>query len=184
VLYHNLNVPTSYFWKELLRDRDGLSVGRLDSRYKGLDTKIAGDRPDANSELIAWLHAFTPAINYYMQEELGFKTDLKYNVFGPVRPWDNRNNNVREMITDAMNQNPYLHIMVQSGYFDGATNYFQAKYTSWQINESGQLGERIRFHGYHSGHMMYLRAEDLRNANEHLRVFIKDSAAKGKAAKY
>lgn len=184
VLSHNLNVPTSYFWKELLRDREGLSIGRLDSRYKGLDTKTAGERPDANSELIAWLHAFTPAINYYMQEELGFRTDLKYNVFGPVRPWDNRNNNVREMITDAMNQNPFLHVMVQSGYFDGATNYFQAKYTSWQINQSGRLGDRIRFHGYHSGHMMYLRAEDLKAANQHIREFIRDSQPGTKPAKY
>lgn len=184
ILSHNLNVPTNYFWKELLRDKEGLSVGRLDSRYKGLDTKIAGDGPDGNSELLAWLHAFTPAINYYMQEELGFKTDLKYNMFGPVRPWDNRNNNVRGMITDAMNANPFLHVMVQSGYFDGATNYFQAKYTMWQINQSGRLTDRMRFEGYHSGHMMYLREEDLKAANQHIREFIEQSSSKGKPAKY
>jgi len=184
VLSHNLNVPTSYFWKELLRDSEGLSIGRLDSRYKGLDTKTAGDRPDGNSELIAWLHAFTPAINYYMQEELGFKTDLKYNMFGPVQPWDNRNNNVRSMMTDAMNANPYLHVLVQSGYFDGATNYFQAKYTMWQINQSGRLSDRMRFEGYHSGHMMYLRQEDLKASNQHIREFIEQSSSKGKPAKY
>jgi hypothetical protein len=38
---NNLDVPTGYFWKELLRDQ-GFTVGRLDSRYKG--TKDAGDR--------------------------------------------------------------------------------------------------------------------------------------------
>jgi carboxypeptidase C (cathepsin A) len=119
-----------------------------------------------------------------MQEELGFKTDLKYNMFGPVRPWDNRNNDVRGMITEAMNSNPYLHVMVQSGFFDGATNYFQAKYTMWQINQSGRLTDRMRFEGYHSGHMMYLRQEDLKAANQHIREFIEQSSSKGKPAKY
>ena len=58
ILQHNLDVPTSYFWKELLRDK-GYTVGRLDSRYKGIDKKGAGERPDYNSELTSWLHSFT-----------------------------------------------------------------------------------------------------------------------------
>ena len=46
ILQHNLDVPTSYFWKDLLREREGYTVGRLDSRYKGLDKTEAGSRPD------------------------------------------------------------------------------------------------------------------------------------------
>src|SRR5690606_25344668 len=72
-LQHNLDVPTSYFWKELLRDK-GYTVGRLDSRYLGIDRKDAGDRPDYNAELTSWLHSFTPAINYYLREVLKYKT--------------------------------------------------------------------------------------------------------------
>ena len=53
-----------------------------------MDEMAAGDRPDYNSELTSWLHSFTPAINYYLREELGFDTDLQYNMFGPVYPWD------------------------------------------------------------------------------------------------
>ena len=64
ILDHNLVVPTSYFWKGLLRDRSGYTIGRLDSRYLGLDKQISGSRPDYNSELTSWLHSFTPAINY------------------------------------------------------------------------------------------------------------------------
>jgi hypothetical protein len=40
------------------------------------------------------------------------------------------------------------------------------------------------FKGYRSGHMMYLRHEDLIKANEDLREFIKKSSANGKPAKY
>ena len=184
ILQHNLDVPKDYFWKELLRDENGFTIGRLDSRYKGLDKKLAGDSPDYNSEITSWLHSFTPAINYYIREHLNFKTDVTYNVFGPVRPWDNRNDNVREGLRQAMAQNPYLKVLIQSGYYDGATTYFNAKYTMWQTDPSGRMKDRFYFKGYRSGHMMYLRNEDLIQANEDLRQFLKDSSANGKAAKY
>ncbi|MEO1055004.1 MAG: carboxypeptidase [Bacteroidota bacterium] len=184
VLQHNLDVPTSYFWKDLLRD-EGFTVGRLDSRYRGIDRTEAGERPDYNSELTSWLHAFTPAINYYLQQELNYKTDIKYNMFGPVRPWDRSGDNTGENLRQAMAQNPYLNVMVQSGYYDGATTYFNAKYTMWHLDPSGKMKDRLRFEGYRSGHMMYLRKEDLQNANDHLRDFIKKSIpAEGIPAKY
>jgi carboxypeptidase C (cathepsin A) len=184
VLQHNLDIPKNYFWKELLREKNGLTIGRLDSRYKGLDKRIAGDKPDYNSEITSWLHSFTPAINYYVREHLNFKTDVTYNVFGPVRPWDNRNDNVRDGLRQAMAQNPYLKVLIQSGYYDGATTYFNAKYTMWQIDPSGKMKDRFYFKGYRSGHMMYLRSEDLKKSNDDLRDFIKNSSSKGKAAKY
>lgn len=184
ILDHNLVVPTSYFWKGLLRDRSGYTIGRLDSRYLGLDKQISGSEPDYNSELTSWLHSFTPAINYYLQEELQFKTDIKYNMFGPVRPWDNKEDNTRDNLRQAMAQNPYLHVLVQSGYFDGATTYFNAKYTMWQIDPSGRMKDRFDFKGYRSGHMMYLRKEDLEKANSDIRSFIEKTMSKGKSAKY
>ena len=184
ILDHNLVVPTSYFWKGLLRDRSGYTIGRLDSRYLGLDKQISGSEPDYNSELTSWLHSFTPAINYYLQEELQFKTDIKYNMFGPVRPWDNKDDNTRDNLRQAMAQNPYLQVLVQSGYFDGATTYFNAKYTMWQIDPSGRMKDRFDFKGYRSGHMMYLRKEDLEKANSDIRSFIEKTMSKGKSAKY
>ena len=184
LLQHNLDLPKDYFWKELLRDKNGYTVGRLDSRYKGLDKRIAGENPDYNSEITSWLHSFTPAINYYIREHLNFKTDVTYNVFGPVRPWDNRNDNVREGLRQAMAQNPYLKVLIQSGYYDGATTYFNAKYTMWQTDPSGRMKDRFYFKGYRSGHMMYLRNEDLKKSNDDLREFIENSLTNGRSAKY
>jgi hypothetical protein len=46
------------------------------------------------------------------------------------------------------------------------------------------MKDRLSFKGYRSGHMMYLRNEDLIQSNEDLREFIKASSADGKAAKY
>ena len=184
ILSYNLDVPTSFFWKELLRE-EGYTVGRLDSRYKGIDKTKGGVRPDFNSELTSWLHSFTPAINYYYKNILKFDTDVKYNMFGPVRPWDSSNNNTGENLRQAMAQNPYLHTMIQSGYYDGATKYFDAKYTMWHLDPSGRMRSRLFFKGYESGHMMYLRSEDLEKSNDDIRDFIKYSTpGKGKPAKY
>lgn len=184
ILQHNLDVDYAFFWKDLLRD-EGYTIGRLDSRYKGLDRMDGGERSDFNSELTSWLHSFTPAINYYFANVLGYHTDVKYNMFGPVRPWDRSGDNTGENLRQAMAQNPYLNVMIQSGYYDGACTYFNAKYSMWQMDPSGKLKDRFRFEGYRSGHMMYLRAEDLKAANEHIREFIKDSTpGPGVPAKY
>ena len=185
ILDHNLDVPTDFFWKELLRDK-GYTVGRLDSRYKGIDRQAAGDTPDYNAELSSWLHSFTPAINMYLRDELNFKTDLKYNMFGPVHPWDETGDNTGENLRAAMAENPYLHLMIQSGYYDGSIcDFFDAKYSMWQLDPSGKLKNRMSWKGYQSGHMMYLRKQDLSNANDDLREFIKTATPKiGQPAKY
>src|SRR5690606_6836351 len=174
VLDNNLAMSTSFFWKELLRDRKQ-TIGRLDSRYTGISLANAGERPDFDPALTSWNHSFAPAINYYLRDVLGYKTNLQYNLFGPVHPWNRNGDNTGRQLADAMRQNPFLHLMVQSGYYDGGTDYFGAKYNMWQMDPSGELQNRMRFRGYRSGHMMYLRAEDLATSNEHIREFIRDA---------
>lgn len=184
ILNRNLRISTSFFWKELLRDK-GLTIGRLDSRYRGKDRENGGERYDYDPALSSWNHAFSPAINYYLRNELGYETDLKYWLFGPVHPWDRSGNRTGENLREAMAENPFLHLMVQSGYYDGGTPYFDAKYTMWNIDQAGNLQDRMRFKGYRSGHMMYLRSEDIRTANEDIRQFIKDAIpVEGAPAKY
>lgn len=184
ILQNNLDVSTSSFWKELIRDRDGYTIGRLDSRYLGIDKSDAGSRTDFNPELTSWLHSFTPAINEYIRKELNFKTDLQYNMFGNVSPWSRENNNTRDNLRQALAQNPYMKVMYQAGYYDGATNYFNTKYSMWQLDPSGKMKDRLSFKGYRSGHMMYLRKEDLKTANDDIRSFILSTNANGKSAKY
>ena len=181
-LDYNLDVPTSYFWKKLLYE-DGLTIGRLDSRYKGIDKTDAGIRYDHDPAMAAWDHAFTPAMNHYLKEELKFETNMKYNVWGNVRPWDRSNNTTGEDLRHAMAKNPYMHVFIQSGYYDGATDYFNAKYTMWNVDPSGKMKDRLSFKGYESGHMMYLRREDLKNSNDDIRNFILKTTPKG-SAKY
>jgi carboxypeptidase C (cathepsin A) len=183
-LDHALGVPTGFFWKELMRE-EGFTVGRLDSRYRGVDRTNAGQGYDFDPALTSWNHSFTPAINHYVRDILGFETEQRYFIFGPVNPWDRSNDNTGENLRSAMGQNPYLRVMVQSGYFDGGTDYFSAKYTMWNMDPAGRFQDRMEFHGYRSGHMMYLRQEDLATSNDHIREFIKKSIPEaGTPAKY
>ena len=171
VLNHNLRPSVGEFRKELLRD-EGYTVGRLDARYKGRDRADAGESYDFDPALAAWNHAFSPAINQYFRTEMDWSTDLQYYLFGPVRPWNRDGDQTGEDLRQAMSENPYLHLFVQSGYYDGGTDYFGAKYTMWNLDPGGRLQDRMWWKGYRSGHMMYLRAEDLATSNQDIRDFI------------
>ncbi|MGM0668544.1 MAG: carboxypeptidase, partial [Gemmatimonadota bacterium] len=89
-----------------------------------------------------------------------------------VRPWDRVGDSTGENLRRAMAQNPLLKTMIQSGYYDGGTDYFSAKVLMWQMDRSGQLRDRFRHRLYRSGHMMYLRDEDLVTSNQDIRDFI------------
>ncbi len=149
-----------------------MTVGRLDSRYRGFDRSDAGTSPDFDPALSSWNHAFAPAINHYLRDVLGYETDLQYWLFGPVHPWNRDGDRTGNQLQRAMGQNPYLHVMVQSGYFDGGTDYFSAKYTMWNLDPTGRFQDRMSFVGYESGHMMYLRRPDLKKANDDIRAFL------------
>ena len=184
ILNHNLTITTNFFWKELLRD-EGFTIGRLDSRYRGKDVVEGGERPEYNAEMVTWDHAFTPAIYYYLSNALNYKTNLQYYVSGPVSPWNSNGNTTGNDLMRAVAQNPWLHVMLQSGYYDGACDYFNGKYNFWQMDKGGKFQDRFSFKGYRSGHMMYLRQEDLQQANDDLREFMQRSIPeKDVAVKY
>ena len=181
-LDNNLNVSESYYWKKLLYDQ-GVTIGRLDSRYKGIDKSDAGTSYDYDPAMAAWDHSFTPAMQHYIKNELKYETNMNYNVWGNVRPWNRNNDRTGENLRQAMAKNPYLHVFIQSGYYDGATDYFNAKYTMWHLDSSGKMKDRLSFKGYESGHMMYLRREDLKRSNDDIRNFILKTTPNG-SAKY
>ena len=117
------------------------------------------------------------------KNELKYETNMNYNVWGNVRPWNRDNDRTGDNLRQAMAKNPFLNVLIQSGYYDGATQYYDAKYTMWHIDPSGKMKDRLFFKGYESGHMMYLRREDLKNSNDDIRDFISKTLPKT-SAKY
>ena len=171
----NLRVERHRFWKELLRSR-GLTVGRLDSRYTGMDRDSAGETFEFDPAMAHWNGPFTGAVNRYFKEELKIETDLTYNIFGNVRPWKGRGDvNTGEMLRQAMTANPFLKVFILEGYYDAACDYFTAQYTMSHLDLTGKLKDRISFGFYESGHMMYIHLPSLMKAKQDLADFIRSA---------
>jgi carboxypeptidase C (cathepsin A) len=181
IVRSNLRIERNRFWKELLRDR-GLTVGRLDSRYTGVDRDNAGEAYDGDPAMWHWDGPFAAALHIYFKDELKWDTDEKYYVWGNVQPWRQEPNpQVGEMLRRAMTQNPFLNVLVLEGYYDGATDYFSAQYTMSHIDPGGTFNDRVRFAFYESGHMMYLKNSELAKTKQDLVRFIQ--AATGGAGR-
>jgi carboxypeptidase C (cathepsin A) len=165
------------FWKELLRDR-GLVVGRLDSRYTGRDRDNAGEQIDNDPSFYGIDAGYTAAINAYVRGDLGWKTDRSYVTIGQVGPWDwdlgqgegTYYKSVAPYIGKALRENGGLRVFVGQGYYDFATPFFGAEYA---LTRTGFPQERIQFHYYDAGHMMYVRDEDRHKLSEDVRAFIR-----------
>jgi carboxypeptidase C (cathepsin A) len=178
----NLRLDIFRFCKELLRD-SGRTVGRLDSRFKGIDRDHAGESFEFDPSHASITGAYSAAFNHYIRAELGFESDLPYNILNmAVWPWsykefENRFVNVGETMRKAMSSNPNLKVIVANGYFDLATPYFATDYTFKHLALDPSLEPNIRMTFYPAGHMMYVHALSLAQLKTDLSAFIRDSLA-------
>jgi carboxypeptidase C (cathepsin A) len=176
----DLRVTPGRFYKELLRDR-GVTVGRLDSRYTGKDYDNAGEEPDNDPSFYGIDGGYTAAMNSYARGDLGFKTDKTYVTIGGVSDWDwklggrgNGDNqfyfNVAPYIGRTLRENSGVKVFVAAGWYDFATPFFGAEYS---LSRMGIPADRVQFHYYDAGHMMYVRDADLAKLSRDVRAFIR-----------
>ena len=173
----DLRVLPGRFYKELLRDRR-LTVGRLDSRYTGTDYDNAGENPDNDPSFYGIDASYTAALNTYVRGELGFKTERQYSTIGGVADWDwklrgrdaNFYFNVTSYLGKAMRENSGLRIFNAAGWYDFATPFFGAEHA---LSRTGIPADRIDWHYYGAGHMMYVRETDLTALSRDIRAFIR-----------
>lgn len=164
-LQANLRVEENRFYKELRRT-DGLTIGRLDARFTGRDLDDAGEFVSFDPSFTNIDGPFTSAINDYFEQELNFKEEKAYNIFGSVYPW-NYNNvqnqylNVAESLRDAMTKNPALKVYIGSGYYDFATPFFTAQYDVEHMFLRPEARQNIKHYFYNSGHMYYINMPDM-----------------------
>ena len=165
------------FTKELLRS-ERLTVGRLDSRFTGRDYDAAGEGYEADASYSAIQGPFTAALNDYVRGELGFESDLPYEILtGRVQPWkfgpaNNHYLNVAETLRQAMNQNPHLEVFVASGYFDLATPYFATEYTLDHLGLEPELASHVHRNFFESGHMMYINKPSREQLTREVKKFV------------
>lgn len=164
--------------KELLRN-ERQRAGRLDSRFRG-PAEAPGDDPFTLDPSYAAIQGpYTAALNHYVRQDLGFQSDLPYEILTDrVGPWSfgesaNQYLNVAEDLREAMDRNPALRVFLASGYYDLATPYFAAEYTMDHLGFEPGYEERVTKAYYESGHMMYIRRVDREKLKADLAAFIR-----------
>ncbi|MGC9468757.1 MAG: S10 family peptidase [Anaerolineae bacterium] len=180
----NLRINIHRFVKELLRD-ERRTIGRFDSRVKGIDRDAAGERHEYDPSYAIVQGAYTAALNHYVRAVLDFKSDKSYEILtGNVQPWDysrfqNQYVNVAEDLRQAMTQNPYLRVFVGNGYYDLATPYFATEYTFDHLGLDPTLRGHVSMGYYEAGHMMYLHKPSLAKLKADLTAFMEEALSQG-----
>jgi carboxypeptidase C (cathepsin A) len=173
----DLRIEIFRFTKELLR-KQGRTVGRLDSRFTGVDRDSAGEYFEFDPSMAAIMGPYTAALNDYVRTELNFESDLPYEILTErVRPWsfsefENAYVDVAKTLRQAMTTNPTLKVYVANGYYDLATPYFATEYTFNHLGLDPSLQGNIRMGFYEAGHMMYIHMPSLEKLKADLVEFL------------
>jgi carboxypeptidase C (cathepsin A) len=173
----DLRVEIFRFTKELLR-HERRTVGRLDSRFKGVDRDSAGENFEHDPSMSAITGPYTAAFYDYVRSELNYENDLPYEILTyRVHPWsyaefENEYVNVAETLRMAIGMHPDLKVYVANGYFDLATPFCATEYTFNHLGLDPSLQGNIRLGYYEAGHMMYIHPPSLAKLKEDLAGFI------------
>jgi len=173
----NLRINIHRFVKELLRDQRR-TVGRLDSRYLGIDRDAAGEGHEYDPSYAVIQGAYTGTLNDYVRRELRFESDLPYEILSErVQPWSfeqhqNSYVNVGETLRKAMSMNPHLRVFAANGYYDLATPYLATRYTISHLHLDETRRANVTMTYYPAGHMMYIHDPSLAQLRQDLDDFI------------
>jgi carboxypeptidase C (cathepsin A) len=177
----DLRIEIQHFCKELLRDQKR-TVGRLDSRFQGVDPTAEGERPEYDPSLAAIRPPYTAMFNDYVRRTLAYKSDLTYYILGGgVGPWDwgasNAFADVSDSLRGALAKNPAMRLFVASGYYDPATPYFATDYTLTHLGLDPAQRARITTSQYEAGHMMYISTRELARLKADVAGFLQAALA-------
>lgn len=190
----NLRVNPSRFRKELLRDQRVI-LGRYDARFEGTDIDAAGENPGYDPSSTGITGAFVSAFHDYLDRDLRYSSKEMYYPRGPKinEEWDHKHKPpgqagpgpeqplseayVAGDLADAMRKNPRLKVFSVNGLFDLATPFFITEYDLAHMQLEPNLRGNVEFAYYHSGHMIYLNVDELKQLKTDLAGFYSRATA-------
>ncbi len=187
----NLRVTGGMFAKDLRMD-EGITSGRLDSRYKAPDYDPLSEEAEHDPQSDAISSAYTAAINTYLRKDLKYGEQQTYvpgayilcrdsrgifvtrcRVRSPVEQLFGGSTNVTADLAYTMKTNPKMKVMLAGGYFDLATPFFEGMYEMHHLPIPDKLQSNISYHYYPSGHMVYVNEGVLKQFHSDVAAFIK-----------
>ena len=185
LLKANLRIEYGAFQKEILGDADE-TTGTLDTRFAGptMDplSKLAAYDPQGSAISSAYVSAW----NAYVRDTLHYGAGKTFKVSIPVyESWDYKHQppganhplialpNVLPDLAAAMKHNPDLKVMVNGGYFDISTPYYEGWFEMHHMAIPPKLQKNIEYRYYRSGHMVYVHLPTLKELHDNVADFIR-----------
>ena len=181
----NLKIKASEYFNELLRE-DGKTVGRLDSRYIGINENPNSQYGGTDPQSDAISPAYTIGFLDYLYGSLGVSKELNYKTSARVDKdfkwdWSHRGNqgwgtqiaiNTSIDMASAMTKDPNMKVLIMNGYYDLATVFYGVEHTVDHMNLAPELQDNIIMKYYESGHMMYIHPPSMKKFKTDLDNFI------------
>ena len=167
-------------FEKTLQDDEGMTTGRLDTRFSGPTMDPLSEGADYDPQSAAISSAYVSLFNDYVRKTLKYgegQTYLPGAQFDGTQ-WDFKHHdnpvsvNVASDLAEAMKINPRLKVMVNGGYYDLATPFFAAQYEEKHLPIPQSLAKNIEYDWYESGHMVYVRDESLKQLHDRVAAFI------------
>ena len=187
----DLKITASEYFQELLR-ATGETVGRLDSRYKGINVDPMSMESFTDPQSDAISSAYTMGFLDYFHGSLGVSKELlyatsAYSKDGFKWDWKHQGNNfwgadaavttVPDM-TDALSKDPNVKVLIMNGYYDLATVFYGVEHSISHIDLPKSATDRIIMTYYEAGHMMYTHLPSAKLFREDLKKFIEGTLRK------
>jgi carboxypeptidase C (cathepsin A) len=194
LLRADLRVIGSNFSKTLKLD-EGVTTGRLDSRYQGPDLNPLSEGSGYDPQSDAITSAWNTAINEYLHKDMKYALQDTYLMSarsGGEFNWNMNHQpptsrggggggsqetgaNVMPDLAYRMKLNPKMKILLAGGYYDLATPYFEGIYEMHHLQIPRSLQANISYHYYEAGHMIYVREDILKQFHADVSAFIKST---------
>lgn len=181
----DLRINAGEFEKNLQDDSD-MTTGRLDTRFSGPTFDPLSKEAEYDPQSAAISSAYVSAFNDYVRKELKFGEN---RIFKPEVPIDNswnylhqppgvpiplpQSTNVMPDLAIAMKYNPDLKVLLNAGYFDLATPFYEGIYEMQHLPIPAKLQNNIEFKFYESGHMVYAHTASLKALHDNVAAFIR-----------
>jgi carboxypeptidase C (cathepsin A) len=186
ILKADLRIDGGEFEKNL-QDDAGYTTGRLDTRFSGPTIDPLSKEADYDPQSAAISSAYVSAFNDYVRRDLNIAQTWSFHLFADTSKWNfqhqppNANQqlpqstNVMPDLSTAMKYNPNLKVMLNAGYYDLATPYYEGVYEMRHLQIPPKLQANIHYQFYESGHMVYANPDSLKALHDHVADFIRDT---------
>jgi carboxypeptidase C (cathepsin A) len=185
----NLRINGGEFSKNL-QDENDLTTGRLDTRFSGPTLDPLSKEAEYDPQSAAISSAYVSAFNDYVRKELKFGENREYKPEVELFRWWSMQHkqpgmnfafpgatNVMPDLAVAMKYNPQLKILLNAGYFDLATPFYEGVYEMQHLPIPADLQKNIEFQFYESGHMVYAHEASLKAIHDNVAAFILNSSS-------